>query len=150
MCGRQVDKDALDVGTWRETPSTQRSGALLAMLKKLTAAACLMTVTACATTGATTDAAASRTSPDLVAEGRTFASLKCASCHALDRSDSSANWDAPPMKRLLPRLEFKLLERDRPQDAIMSHGDMPPLHLSMVEKNALVAYLESLAGPPAE
>ena len=52
------------------------------------------------------------------------------------------------MKRLLPRLEFKMLERAPPQEFGMTHGAMPPLHLSFLEKEALVAYLRSIEDTP--
>jgi mono/diheme cytochrome c family protein len=124
----------------RSAPSSVRN--LLALV------ACLASVTACAMSGSGTASSGPEAYASLVAEGRTFASLKCANCHALDRGEFSANWNAPPMKRLLPHLEFKILERDRGQDTAMTHGDMPPLHLSMVDKEALVAYLQSIADPP--
>ena len=101
-------------------------------------------------TGAETGASGTDANASLVADGKTFARLKCGGCHALDQSDLSPSWGAPPMKRLLPRLEFKMLERQPPQDNALNHGDMPPLHLSLLEKDALVAYLNSLANPPSE
>ncbi|SUS03346.1 hypothetical protein DF3PB_10098 [uncultured Defluviicoccus sp.] len=124
-------------------PEIQKSKLVL----KLTASACLTALAACTTTGAETRGS---TRPDPVVEGRTYASLKCAGCHALDLNDLGPNWDAPPMKTLLPHLEFKILERDRSGDATLTHGQMPPLHLSMLEKEGLVAYLQSLSGSPTQ
>ena len=49
------------------------------------------------------------------------------------------------MSCLLPRLEFKMLERASPQVFDMVHGTMPPLHLSLLDKEALMAYLQSIA-----
>ena len=82
---------------------------------------------------------------DRVADGRQFASLRCATCHAMDGDRFSPNPGAPPMSRLSPRLEFKMLERTPPQKFDMAHGTMPPLHLGMRDKEALVAYLDSIA-----
>ncbi len=79
-----------------------------------------------------------------IADGRRLANLRCASCHAIDRDDFSANPDAPPMKRLSSRLVFKTLERSPPRDVDMTHGAMPPLRLSRFEMEALVAYFESI------
>ena len=82
---------------------------------------------------------------DLVAEGRQFASLRCATCHAMDKEDFGSNPNAPPMKRLLPRLEFKMLKRESSQEIDMVHATMPPLHLSLSDRDTLVAYLKSIA-----
>lgn len=79
-----------------------------------------------------------------MADGRRFASLRCASCHAMDQDDVSPNPNAPPMSRLLPQLAFKMLDRTRSDSFDMIHGAMPPLQLGMLEKESLVAYLESL------
>jgi mono/diheme cytochrome c family protein len=144
----KIDKGARQANAGPKIHEIRKSNARSPMLYKLAAAACLMNVTACATTGAETADTGTEAFTSLVAEGRTLANLKCGGCHALDRSDFSANWEAPPMKRLLPHLEFKMLERDRGRDAIMTHGQMPPLQLSMLDKEALVAYLQSIADPP--
>ena len=82
---------------------------------------------------------------DPAADGRRFASLRCASCHAMDRDELGSNPNAPPMKRLLPRLEFKMLERSPSQETDLVHGAMPPLRLSLSDKQSLVAYLESIS-----
>jgi len=82
---------------------------------------------------------------DRVGDGRRFASLRCATCHAMDGDQFSPNADAPPMSRLSPRLEFKMLERTPEQKFGMAHGTMPPLDSSMLDKDALVAYLDSIA-----
>ncbi|HVY87952.1 MAG TPA: hypothetical protein VG942_03740 [Hyphomonadaceae bacterium] len=82
-----------------------------------------------------------------IADGRLFASLRCGSCHALDRDEFSPNRNAPPMKELLPRLDFKLMERDRVRGVTLKHGEMPPLDLSLSDKDDLVAYLKSISGP---
>jgi mono/diheme cytochrome c family protein len=81
----------------------------------------------------------------LVADGRLYASLNCSTCHAVDREDFSPNPDAPPMKRLLPRLDFKLIQRSPDQGVMLSHSRMPPLRLTILDKEALTAYLRSIS-----
>ena len=126
-----VDKDA------RRTP--------LAVPVSILATACLMTLASCATPAAGVSSSTADASSRLVADGRLYASLRCASCHALDRDDFSPNSSAPPMKTLLPRLDFKLLQQERVPMVALRHGEMPPLDLSLTDKEVLVAYLKSIA-----
>lgn len=85
---------------------------------------------------------------DLATTGRDYARLRCAGCHAIDQEEFGANPEAPPMKRILPKLAFKMLERQPGKRFDMVHGSMPPLHLSSVEREALEAYLRMIANPP--
>jgi mono/diheme cytochrome c family protein len=125
-------------------PDRRAARAVPAML---VAAAGLAVLASCASSSELANGSGGQ--PDPVAEGREFASLGCASCHAMDQNDFGPNPNAPPMKRLLPRLEFKMLERATSPNVDMIHGAMPPLRLSRLDRDALVAYLKSLEGASA-
>ena len=109
-------------------------------------AASLAVIASC--TSVATSASAPVDPAERIAEGRRYADLRCASCHALDGQAFSPNAAAPPMSRLLPALTFKMLVRGSAREAEMAHGAMPPLRLSVLERDALTAYLESIADPP--
>jgi mono/diheme cytochrome c family protein len=127
-----------------EQGSTRRPRRAIIPLSVM-AAICVASLASC-----TTPAAPEYLDPasSLVRDGRFVASQRCASCHALDHDTTSPHRDAPPMKDLLWRYDPEMLTVDLIEGIRMGHDDMPRLDLSVLETDALVAYLKSISEPP--
>jgi mono/diheme cytochrome c family protein len=81
---------------------------------------------------------------DLVAVGRDLVVRECASCHAIDRDNSSPRPDAPPMNTLLARYDPEMLAEDLIEGIRVGHDDMPQFDFNPIAADALVAYLKSI------
>ncbi len=81
---------------------------------------------------------------DLAARGRYIAVTLCASCHAIDEERDSPRPDAPPMLTLIDRYDPEMLTEDLIEGIRVGHDGMPNFDMSVLEADALVAYLKSL------
>jgi mono/diheme cytochrome c family protein len=110
--------------------------------------AAALALTACATTRAAPDAAASLAPPKLdpaQQRGHDFAVRRCAGCHTVGLDDGGAG-EGPAFTKLARR--YNTLSLERRFDQVSAHGmdRMPPVEFSRAELADLVAYFDSLQG----
>jgi cytochrome c len=83
-------------------------------------------------------------SSESVSFGADLAQRLCASCHGIDRAETSPMPAAPSFRRLVPRVDLNEMA-ERLQDGIIAgHPEMPVFVLKEHEARALVAYIRSL------
>lgn len=79
-----------------------------------------------------------------IALGRSLAARNCGMCHALDRTGSSPNAQAPPFRALSERLEIDLLGEGLATGILTGHPAMPEFRFEPYEVVAIVRYLQSV------
>ena len=104
----------------------------------------LLMLTACVHSGSTD-------TPDLeqalAVAGHQVAQLKCARCHAVERSGESPNPNAPEFARISNVPALLTSTTSLTEGIRIGHVDMPPVRLSRQEIDELSAYLHSLQSP---
>lgn len=81
---------------------------------------------------------------DPVARGRDLLKQHCASCHAIDRLDTSPHRAAPPFRVIGESFELDQFARKLRQGVASSHPDMPEFHFNANDADAVVAYLRTI------
>jgi len=79
-----------------------------------------------------------------VARGAALAQARCASCHAVDRSDESPMPGAPPFRRLSDSYPVANLQEGLAEGLVTAHPGMPQFAFEPDEIRDLIAYLETL------
>ncbi len=79
-----------------------------------------------------------------VARGAALAQARCASCHAVDRSDDSPMPGAPPFRRLSDNYPVANLQEGLAEGLVTAHPGMPQFAFEPDEIRDLIAYLETL------
>lgn len=100
----------------------------------------LLTLSACSHVP---EASESVDAPRLAA-GRLLAERHCASCHAIDPTDSSAHAEAPPLRELSRSYPPSALEEALAEGIMVGHPDMPEFRFMPDDVEALIAYLDSV------
>lgn len=81
--------------------------------------------------------------PDLK-HGETLLARHCGSCHALGRSDASADKAAPPFRVLGQRYPVESLEEALGEGFMSGHPDMPEFKFDADDVGAIIGYLKSI------
>jgi len=80
----------------------------------------------------------------LTEAGHRVAQLKCARCHAVERSGESRDPSAPPFREVSQSVAIMTTDMTLREGIRIGHMDMPAVRLSRPEIEALTAYLRSL------
>ena len=88
-------------------------------------------------------AAVSASAADLK-RGETLLARQCGSCHAIGRSDTSADKTAPPLRTLGQRYPVESLEEALGEGFMSGHPDMPEFKFDADDVGAIIAYLKSI------
>lgn len=83
---------------------------------------------------------------DDLAAGRHVAQTHCAICHAMDQQHESPRPGAPPLSTVLQGYDPDLLASDFIEGVRVGHDGMPVFDLTVIDADALVAYLRSING----
>jgi mono/diheme cytochrome c family protein len=81
--------------------------------------------------------------PDLK-HGEMLLARHCGSCHAVGRSDTSADTAAPAFRTLGSRYPIESLEEALGEGFMSGHPDMPELKFDADDVGAIIAYLKSI------
>ncbi len=81
--------------------------------------------------------------PDLKL-GQTLLARHCGSCHAVGRSDLSADQAAVPFRSLGERYPVESLEEALGEGFMSGHPDMPEYNFDAGDVGAIIAYLKSI------
>jgi len=84
---------------------------------------------------------------ELESRGYSIVSEKCASCHAIARSDISPYPKAPPFRFLSRRYPVDSLAEAFAEGIVVGHVDMPQFKFRPDEIDALIAYLKYVQEP---
>ena len=79
-----------------------------------------------------------------VARGAALAQSRCASCHAVERSDDSPMQGAPPFRHLSDSYPVASLQEGLAEGLVTAHPGMPQFAFEPEEIRDLIAYLETL------
>ncbi|MCZ8193836.1 MAG: c-type cytochrome [Brevundimonas sp.] len=79
-----------------------------------------------------------------VARGAALAQSRCASCHAVERSDDSPMQGAPPFRHLSDNYPVASLQEGLAEGLVTAHPGMPQFAFEPEEIRDLIAYLETL------
>lgn len=79
-----------------------------------------------------------------VARGRALLKEYCASCHAIDRLDTSPHRAAPPFRVIGDSFDLDRFARQLRRGLASSHPDMPEFHFNADDADAVVAYLRTI------
>lgn len=89
--------------------------------------------------------AVAQDNPD-IETGRVLADENCARCHAVGVEGESPHDDAPPFRDVVQQWPPAHLAEALAEGIVVGHPEMPEFTFSESEIDALIAYLESLAG----
>ncbi|MEM7123900.1 MAG: cytochrome c [Pseudomonadota bacterium] len=89
--------------------------------------------------------AIAQANPD-VETGRVLAQENCARCHAVGVNGESPHDEAPPFRDVVQQWPPAHLAEALAEGIVVGHPEMPEFTFSESEIDALIAYLESLAG----
>ncbi len=84
------------------------------------------------------------TAADDLKRGETLLARHCGSCHALGRSDTSAQKDAPAFRTLGSRYPVESLEEALGEGFMSGHPDMPEFKFDGDDVGAIIGYLKSI------
>lgn len=76
--------------------------------------------------------------------GLTFARLRCAQCHSIDKYSPSALRDAPPFRELHKRYPVETLEEAFAEGIVTGHPSMPEFRLDPDQIGDLIAFMKTL------
>jgi len=76
--------------------------------------------------------------------GETLLTRHCGSCHAIGRSDTSADKTAPPLRTLSQRYPIESLEEALGEGFMSGHPDMPEFKFDVDDVGAIIAYMKSI------
>ena len=76
--------------------------------------------------------------------GRALLKQSCASCHAIDKLDTSPHRAAPPFRVIGESFDLDGFARKLRQGLASSHPDMPDFHFNADDADAVVAYLRTI------
>jgi len=76
--------------------------------------------------------------------GRALLKEFCASCHAIDRLDTSPRSAAPPFRVIGQSFDLDHFGRRLRQGLASSHPDMPEFRFNAEDAEAVVAYLRTI------
>jgi mono/diheme cytochrome c family protein len=96
-----------------------------------------LSAAALSTVAAATDSAIER--------GRSIATAKCASCHAIGTAGKSPVALAPPFRTLPERYPVEHLAEALAEGIVVGHPMMPEFTFAPPEIDALLSYIESLS-----
>ena len=82
-----------------------------------------------------------------VEDGKAILEKNCARCHATGSADASPLAQAPPFRDLHKKYPVAQLAEALAEGITTGHADMPEFIFEPNEIDAILAYLESLAGP---
>jgi mono/diheme cytochrome c family protein len=68
----------------------------------------------------------------------------CGSCHAVGRTGTGANKDAPPFRVLGQRYPIESLEEALAEGMMSGHPEMPEFSFDTDDVGAIIAYLKSI------
>lgn len=85
--------------------------------------------------------------PKPVEEGKAILEKNCARCHATGTADASPLAQAPAFRDLNKKYPVDQLAEALAEGITTGHADMPEFIFEPGEIDAILAYLESLAGP---
>ena len=78
------------------------------------------------------------------ARGEDVLSRHCATCHAIGRSGTSPNANAPPLRSLTQRGLFGSLESSLEKGSLSGHPQMPEFSFQQQDVSAILRYLRSI------
>jgi mono/diheme cytochrome c family protein len=84
---------------------------------------------------------------EMESHGFAIVSEKCASCHAIARSDISPYPKAPPFRILSRHYPIESLAEAFAEGIVVGHVDMPQFKFRQDEIDALIAYLKYVQEP---
>lgn len=76
--------------------------------------------------------------------GRAALESRCARCHAIGETDTSAHGEAPPFRDIVKRYPPESLAEALAEGIVTGHPDMPEFVLSPGEIGAVIDYLTTL------
>jgi len=76
--------------------------------------------------------------------GETLLARHCGSCHAVGRSDASADKGAPAFRTLGERYPIESLEEALGEGFMSGHPDMPEFKFDADDVGAIIVYLKSI------
>ena len=79
--------------------------------------------------------------------GMVLSHKMCASCHAIDKEDSSPHVGAPAFRNLDRATDLDSFADRLSQGLMASHPDMPMFRFSRDDAYAVSAYVRSIQGP---
>ncbi|MEJ8475505.1 c-type cytochrome [Roseibium algae] len=85
--------------------------------------------------------------PASIASGLELAEIHCAVCHAVGRSDKSAQSGAPAFRDLSKRYPLSSLEESLAEGIVTAHDGMPEFAFESEDINAFLGYLTSIQVP---
>ena len=86
----------------------------------------------------------------LAQRGKAILSEKCARCHAVGRTDASPLKEAPPFRAVARKYPVDQLAEALAEGIVTGHPAMPEFTFAPREVAAILAYLRTLAPPPAK
>ncbi len=78
--------------------------------------------------------------------GRQILEANCQRCHATGKDGASARPDAPPLRTIVTRYPASDLAEALAEGIVSGHPDMPEFTFEPDDIDAIIAYLDSLAG----
>jgi mono/diheme cytochrome c family protein len=81
-----------------------------------------------------------------VALGGNLVRLRCAGCHAVERTGDSPMKAAPPFREMGRTYPVRDLQEALAEGLVTAHPAMPPIELEASEVADVIAYLESVSG----
>lgn len=109
------------------------------------AAAGLLATGGCAADGAQ-DAAVDGIPVGSAALGGNLVRLRCAGCHAVERTGDSPMKAAPPFRDMGRTYPVRDLQEALAEGLVTAHPSMPQIELEASEVANVIAYLESVSG----
>jgi cytochrome c len=79
-----------------------------------------------------------------LATGGSLLQKHCGSCHAITRTDTSRDKDAPAFRTLGQRYPIDSLEEALAEGILSGHPEMPEFSFDADEVGAIIAYLKSI------
>ena len=80
------------------------------------------------------------------AKGRALVTRNCVQCHAVGRTDRSADPAAPPLRELHERYDVETLGEALAEGILTGHPAMPEFRFQPDEIVAIIRYLRSIQG----
>lgn len=125
------------------------------VLRTATAAALLLTISACGAPEATSDQAEPEGSlaiepmegAELIARGEAMAETLCAQCHAVRRTGDSPHREAIKFRQISWRYPVGDLAEPLAEGIMVGHPDMPEWQFEPMDIQALLMYIESIQEP---
>ncbi len=82
--------------------------------------------------------------PASLENGQQLALTYCGACHAVSKSDTSAQADAPPFRELSGRYPLESLEESLAEGIVTAHENMPEIAFEPGDIDAFLGYLTSI------